>query len=70
MLFVLWCLGYTATLKKYNYSLQANTIKHRAVLSFITIGREVIDDDRYNIPLNEYNAVLLQISVIPHSFLK
>ena len=38
ILFVLWCLGYAATMKKYNYSLQANTIKHRAVLSFNSWG--------------------------------
>ncbi|MCP4326363.1 MAG: hypothetical protein GY787_31910 [Alteromonadales bacterium] len=62
ILFVLWCLGYAATLKKYNYSLQANIIRHRAVLSFITIGKAIVDDDRYKIILNEYSAVLLQIS--------
>jgi hypothetical protein len=62
ILFVLWCLGYAATMKKYNYSLQANTVKHRAVLSFITIGREVVDDDRYKIPVHEFNDVLSRIS--------
>jgi hypothetical protein len=49
-------------MKKYNYSLQANTVKHRAVLSFITIGREVVDDDRYKIPVHEFNDVLSRIS--------
>jgi hypothetical protein len=49
--------------EKYNYSLQANTVKHRAVLSFITIGREVVDDDdRYKIPVHEFNDVLSRIS--------
>jgi hypothetical protein len=48
--------------KKYNYSPQANTVKHRAVLSFITIGREVVDDDRYKIAIDEFNHVLLRIS--------
>lgn len=62
ILFVLWCLGYAATIKKYNYSLQANTVKHRAVLSFITIGREVVDDDRYKIAIDEFNHVLSRIS--------
>lgn len=49
LLFVLWCLDYAETMKKYKYSLQANTVKHRAVLSFITIGREVVNDDRYKV---------------------
>ena len=62
ILFVLWCLGYAAPMKKYNYSLQANTIKHRAVLSFITIGREIVDDDRYKVAIDEFNHVLSRIS--------
>tara|TARA_R110001583_G_scaffold134394_2_gene286109 strand:- start:22443 stop:22823 length:381 start_codon:yes stop_codon:yes gene_type:complete len=62
ILFVLWCLGYAATMKKYHYSLQANTIKHRTVLSFITIGREVVDDDRYTIPIHELYDVISRIS--------
>lgn len=62
ILFVLWCLGYAASMRKYNYSLQANTTKHRAVLSFITIGREVVDDDRYKVPIDEFNHVLSRMS--------
>ena len=64
ILFVLWCLGYEATLKKYNYSLQENTFKHQAVLSFITIGKEVVDDERYKISVHEFNDVLSQISTL------
>jgi hypothetical protein len=53
-------IGYAATIKKYNYSLQANTVKHRAVLSFITIGREVVDDDRYKIaPLSVISCLVI-----------
>lgn len=39
MLFLLWCIGYTAVLKGMQYSLQANTIRHRAVLSVISVAR-------------------------------
>ncbi len=49
-------------MKKLHYSLQANTEKERMVLSMITIGREIIDDGRYYIPLEEYVYVLSQLS--------
>lgn len=62
ILFLLWCVGYTAVLKGRQFSLQANTTRHRAVLSVITIAREIIDDDRYFIPNEEYNYVLLCLS--------
>jgi len=32
------------------------------VLSIITIGREIIDDDRYSIPIEEYVYALSQLS--------
>ncbi|KPH94177.1 hypothetical protein AMS58_13745 [Pseudoalteromonas porphyrae] len=49
-------------MKKTHYSLQANTQKARMVLSIITIAREIIDDDRYFIPLEEYIYVLSELS--------
>lgn len=62
ILYLLWCIGCTAVMKKSHYSLQANTLKNRMVLSVITIGREIIDDDRYYIPPEEYYYVLSQLS--------
>ena len=62
ILYTLWCIGCTAVMKKLHYSLQANTEKERMVLSIITVAREIIDDDRYPIPLEEYVYVLSQLS--------
>jgi len=62
ILYILWCIGCTAVMKKLHYSLQANTQKERMVLSIITIAREIIDDDRYFIAHEEYVYVLFQLS--------
>jgi hypothetical protein len=62
ILYLLWVIGQTAIMKKIHYSLQANTIKNRVVLSTITIGREIISDHRYQIVLEEYIYVLSQLS--------
>lgn len=62
ILYLLWCIGCAAVMKKLHYSLQANTQKARMVLSIITIAREIIDDDRYFIPLEEYIYVLSELS--------
>lgn len=62
ILYLLWCIGCTAVMKKIHYSLQANTEKERMVLSIITIAREIIDDNRYLISLEEYVYVLSQLS--------
>ena len=62
ILYLLWCIGCTAVIKKIHYSLQANTQKARMVLSIITIAREIINDHRYSIPLEEYVYVLSQLS--------
>ena len=47
ILFVLWCLGYASDKLKQPKLLQANTEKKRRVLSYIYLGREVVDDERY-----------------------
>jgi len=62
ILYLLWVIGQTAIMKQLHYSLQANTIKTRMVLSTITIGREIIADSRYQIHLEEYIYVLSQLS--------
>lgn len=62
ILFVLWCIGYTAILKDIPRLLQANTVKTKRVLSVITVAREVIDDRRYAIPIEECIYVLHHLS--------
>lgn len=64
ILYLLWCIGFAVVMKGMHYSLQANTIKKRMVLSVITIGREVIDDDRYTISTEECERVLSQLSLL------
>ncbi|MFT5814110.1 MAG: hypothetical protein ACI9VT_001870 [Psychroserpens sp.] len=53
-LFALLCMGYIAALRKDHLLLQANSIKHRAVLSYIYLGREVVNDDRYKPDAEEF----------------
>ena len=47
ILFILWCIGYAVSAGKGDSALQANTEKKRRVLSYIYLGREVVDDPRY-----------------------
>lgn len=49
IIYILWCIGFAAEQLKYHYSLQANTLKNRRVLSHVYLGREVIDDERYKV---------------------
>ncbi len=60
-LFALWCMGYVAALRDDHLLLQANSIKHRAVLSYIYLGREVVDDDRYRPSADEFVFVYSQL---------
>ena len=48
------------------YSLQANTIRHRAVLLVINVARGIIDDERYRIPEEEsiYTLMFLHEFII------
>ncbi|CAG21730.1 IS4-like element ISPpr2 family transposase [Photobacterium profundum] len=62
ILFIIWCVGRAAVMKKIHYSLQANSLKYRAVLSTIYIGREVEKDGRYTITIDEYVYVLAHLS--------
>ncbi len=49
ILYILWCIGFVAEQLNFHHSLQANTVKHRRVLSHIYLGREVVDDERYTV---------------------
>ena len=48
--------------KKYHYDLQANTIRHRTVLSNVYIGIQIIRDKRYKIKKKEIKMVFENIS--------
>jgi len=61
-LFLLWCIGKVAVDKNYHHHLQANTIRHRAVLSNIYIAIQIINDKRYTIKKKELRMVFEQIS--------
>jgi hypothetical protein len=59
-------MGYIAALHNNHLLLQANSIKHHAVLSYIYLGREVVDDDRYKPDAEDfiYNYSQLHLLVI------
>lgn len=61
-LFLMWCIGKAAVKKKFHYHLQANTIRHKAVLSYIYIAMQIIDDNRYKIKKKEIKPIFEQIS--------
>lgn len=61
-LFLLWCIGKVAVDKKYHYHLQANTVRHKTVLSNIYIAIQIINDKRYTIKKKELRMVFEQIS--------
>lgn len=61
--FLLWCIGKVAVDKKYHYHLQANTTRHKAVLSYIYIAIQIINDKRYTIKRKELRITFEQISL-------
>ena len=61
-LHLLWCVGQVAVDKKYHYHLQANTIKHRTVLSNIYIAIQIVHDKRYKIKKKEIKIIFENIS--------
>ena len=63
-LFLLWCIGQVAINNKYHYRLQANTVRHKAVLSCIYIAIQIINDKRYKIKKKELQKVFENISAL------
>ena len=49
ILYILWRIGFAAEQLNYHHSLQANTEKSRRVLSHIYLGREAVNDLRYEV---------------------
>ena len=60
-LFLLWCIGKIAVDKKYHHRLQANTTRHKTVLSNIYIAIQIVKDDRYQIENKELRIIFEQI---------
>lgn len=61
-LFLLWCIGQAAINNKYHYRLQANTTRHKAVLSCIYIAIQIVNDKRYKIKKKELQNIFNNIS--------
>jgi hypothetical protein len=57
-------MGYVTALRENHLLLQANSIKHRAVLSYIYLGREVVDDNRYRPSAEEFVFVYSQLYLL------
>lgn len=43
---------------------EINSIKHRAVLSYIYLGREVVDDDRYRPDAEKFIYIYSQLHLL------
>nr|WP_254877709.1 hypothetical protein [Salinivibrio sp. EAGSL] len=59
---LMWWNGLVATQAGWHYHFQANTIKHRRVLSIPRLGREVRNHRRYLIKLTQYQWVIRHIN--------
>lgn len=57
-LFVLWLIGRTAEAKNLHYRFQANTYRDRRVLSFVFLGRQVIQHCLHEITMKELKNTL------------
>jgi len=60
---LLWCIGKVAVDKKYHYHLQANTTRHKTVLSNIYIAMQIVNDQRYKIENQVLRIILDQVSL-------
>ncbi len=58
----LWCMGKVAVDAKYHYHLQANTTRHKIVLSNIYLAMQIVNDQRYKISNKELRMVFDQVS--------
>lgn len=56
----LWLLGLATIQARHHYQYQANTTRHRLVLSAITLGRHVIQRGRDQLPASVLRAALRQ----------
>lgn len=66
--FVLWLLGKAVELTQQHWHYQANTIRHRKVLSTFFVGLKVIDDPRVSLCLEDYERAFRCLSALIEGF--
>lgn len=66
--FVFWCLGKAVELTKQHWQYQANTIRHRKVLSTFFIGLKVVNDVRISVSWGEVEQAFEQLNIIIRGF--
>lgn len=64
---LMWWNGLAAIQSKWHFDFQANSIKHRRVLSIPRLGREVRDHRRYNINESQYEWAILEYQRLTHN---
>lgn len=64
---IMWWKGLVAMQAKWQYDFQANTIKHRRVLSIPRLGKEVRCHRRYRIKDFQYHWAMLEYQRLTHS---
>ncbi|OOF09750.1 transposase [Salinivibrio sp. PR5] len=64
---LMWWNGLVATQAGWHYHFQANTIKHRRVLSIPRLGREVRNHRRYLIKLTQYQWAIREYQRLTHT---
>lgn len=64
---IMWWNGLIAMQAKWHYDFQANTIKHRRVLSIPRLGREVRSHRRYKISDAQYRWAMVEYQRLTHT---
>jgi hypothetical protein len=64
---LMWLNGLIACNAKWHFDFQANTIRHRRVLSIPRLGREVRNHRRYHITESQYRWALLEYQRLTHT---
>ena len=63
-LMVLWLLGMAVILLKKHYQFQANSVRHKKVLSIIFIGLQMVTQTRIRLSLNDISAAWEQLLML------
>ncbi|MBT0144201.1 transposase, partial [Vibrio campbellii] len=64
---IMWWNGLIAMQAKWHYDFQANTIKHRRVLSIPRLGKEVRSHRRYRIKESQYHWAMVEYQRLTHT---
>lgn len=68
-MFILWLVGLAAEAKKLHYSFQANTYRHKRVLSLIFLGLQVIEHCLEAIKIEDVFDALLKVQQMEENFI-